>query len=490
MDETVRTAPFEHHVGSQPTHDGDTGTKLGDAGQNSKQNAEIENNTRGDRGLHNKKYGKQSFASLFKDNRAPVEASLLRYIQPLAGELIIGSEEIESVEKTFGYCLVGYVMGPRPSAFTVLNFIKRWGGNVKFLFKENGWIKFKFSSELERDSVLNGGPYIISGRQLFLKQLPSCFLYSKEDMVFLPSWVQIYGLPADCWTVPALSKIASVVGKPIHTDQLTISKKGSTYARVLVEIDAKKTRIWDYPVILPTGVSTVVKFKYEMDPKFCSTCNSLGHLTGQCGMNNQKNINTQHMKPNEIKINNSTAAGKKDVTTIIEEPIKNSKDVPESSSTKENLPPMEAVTEQQNTASNKLIRDRGKAPVPMSKDYSEQQHDVFWDDDLLSCDGTERPLTREEDLNIDSDDLEDILSRVQTQDKEEWKIVSKKNRRNRSMNTNALPYSKAYSGTSSMDTEYVPIDPKSKKPMTGDLPRVFKKTIDEARRPDTASRSQ
>lgn len=131
------------------------------------------------------------------------------------------------MENTHGFCLLGYVYGTRPSPFAFVNFIKGWGDKAKFVYKENGWIKFQFPNATDRDRILSGGPYMIQGRQLFLKALPSCFLYSKEEMMLLPALVQILGLPAECWTTKALSKIASIVGKPIPTDKMTISKKGS-----------------------------------------------------------------------------------------------------------------------------------------------------------------------------------------------------------------------------------------------------------------------
>lgn len=168
---------------------------------------------------------------------------MLKYIAPPLGDIEIDMDEIDSVEKSFGFCLVGYVMEPRASPDVILNFIKGWGSDVKLFFEENGWIKFKFPNELDIDKILRGGLYMLRGRQLFLKIMPSCLLFSKEDMIFLPSWVQIFGLPTDCWTTQALSKVASVVGKLLHTDMLTISKKGSKYARVLVELDAKKPRV-------------------------------------------------------------------------------------------------------------------------------------------------------------------------------------------------------------------------------------------------------
>ncbi|XP_073050882.1 uncharacterized protein [Primulina eburnea] len=155
-----------------------------DKAMHKEQNTDESSKVDGDGTNAQKKHGIKSFASLFKDNRSLIEASMLNFIAPPVGEVEIGIEEIDSVEKSFGYCLVGYVMGPRLSPFAVLNFIKGWGGNVEFLFKDNGWIKFQFPNELERERVLDGGPYTILGRQLLFKKLPSCFLFTKEDMVF------------------------------------------------------------------------------------------------------------------------------------------------------------------------------------------------------------------------------------------------------------------------------------------------------------------
>lgn len=153
----------------------------------------------------------------------PRDSSQLHYVEQTEGDIKLELEEIDSIEDTHGFCLVGYVYGPRPGPYNFVNFAKGWGSNVKFIFKNNGWIKFIFPTAEDRERVLNGGPYMILGRRLFLKALPSCFLYSKDEMMLLPTRVQIFGLPAECWTIKALSKIASTVGKPLHTDNMTIN---------------------------------------------------------------------------------------------------------------------------------------------------------------------------------------------------------------------------------------------------------------------------
>ncbi|XP_073151836.1 uncharacterized protein [Henckelia pumila] len=222
-----------------------------------------------------------TFASLFRDNRLPEENCLLKFVPISEGPISLSFDEVENV-KILGPCLVGCVVGRKLNGYVVKEFVRQWGSKVRIEIHDSGWIMFFFSNEDEMKRVLEGGPYLVFGRHLFLKELPPCFLFRVEDMLMLPSWVQIHGLPADCWTTKSLSKIASVLGKPIHTDILTMSKGKSLFARVLVEMDSSKPRIYEYPIMLPNGILTNVRFVYETELKYCSKCNSLGHSFEQC----------------------------------------------------------------------------------------------------------------------------------------------------------------------------------------------------------------
>nr|TKS02381.1 hypothetical protein D5086_0000163680 [Populus alba] len=53
----------------------------------------------------------------------------------------------------------------------------------------------------------------------------------------VPVWIKFPSLPLCCWSPVCLSKIASVIGKPIQCDQFTSNLARMSYARVLVEID-------------------------------------------------------------------------------------------------------------------------------------------------------------------------------------------------------------------------------------------------------------
>jgi hypothetical protein len=58
------------------------------------------------------------------------------------------------------------------------------------------------------------------------------FDFSSEEMSRVPVWVKFPNLPLCCWSPTCLSKIASVLGKPIQCDQPTSTLCRISYARV------------------------------------------------------------------------------------------------------------------------------------------------------------------------------------------------------------------------------------------------------------------
>lgn len=77
-------------------------------------------------------------------------------------------------------------------------------------------------------------------------------------------------------TPPCLSKIASVLGKPIQYDQLTSNLSCLSYTRVLIKIDLRKELRHSIEVSLPFGPTLYQKVVYETLSKFCNFCHVLG----------------------------------------------------------------------------------------------------------------------------------------------------------------------------------------------------------------------
>jgi len=157
---------------------------------------------------------------------------------------------------------------------------------------ESGWLIFIFSSEIDMIEVLNGGPYYVFGRPLILKIMPEFFDFTTSDMVRMPIWVRFPNLPLQCWSPICLFKIASVLGKPVHTDTPTASMTRLSYARVLVEIDLLSDMPTSINLILPNVMPMSQRVIYKSLPWFCKQSKSLGHTISTC----TKNSNHKHKK--------------------------------------------------------------------------------------------------------------------------------------------------------------------------------------------------
>ncbi|KAL9384427.1 hypothetical protein Peur_021437 [Populus x canadensis] len=181
------------------------------------------------------------------------------------------------------YCLIGYVAGKYPGYASLLQFIsKHWPHAARFTMHDSGWLIFAFTSELAMLETLSAGPYFVFGRPLILKIMPEFFDFQANDMTKLPTWVKLPNLPLRCWTPLCLSKIGSMIGKPIHCDIPTATMSRLSYARILVEVDLLQELPNAIQVVLPNGTPLSQQVIYESLPKFCKRCRVIGHSANTC----------------------------------------------------------------------------------------------------------------------------------------------------------------------------------------------------------------
>jgi len=179
--------------------------------------------------------------------------------------------------------LIGFIAGKFPGYTSLSQYVhSAWKCNVNFSMHDSSWLIFKFESESDMNEVLNGGPYSVYGRLLILKTMPDFFDFDTSDLIRMPVWVRFPNLPLQCWSPLCLSKLASVIGKPVHSDSPTTSMTRLSYARVLIDIDLLAELPSSIDITLPNGVTKSQAVIYESLPKFCKQCKTLGHSTSAC----------------------------------------------------------------------------------------------------------------------------------------------------------------------------------------------------------------
>ncbi|KAG6502753.1 hypothetical protein ZIOFF_035040 [Zingiber officinale] len=196
------------------------------------------NGNGGDKKPQQKKY----WANLFKDNRKTKLALSLDQYKAKRERLSFDYDDIDSVEDALGFYLAGCFTGPHPGIDGVKNIGAHWKIKHTYLLHINGWAVYRFDTKEDREKILQGELYFIFDIPIFLKIMSRCFLFN-EECCFVPTWIQIHGLPSDCWTQKVLSMIGLEVGKPLYTDNLTRTRDQLEYARLFVEISTIGERV-------------------------------------------------------------------------------------------------------------------------------------------------------------------------------------------------------------------------------------------------------
>lgn len=137
---------------------------------------------------------------------------------------------------------------------------------------------FQFQDEKTRQDVLKNGPYLIYIKPLLIKYMTCLFYFGSASISILPMQVTLLGLPCDIWN----AKVCSKIGTPFYTDALTGTKKCISFARVLIDVNLAKELVREVAIILPNGILGKQAVIYENLPKFCTSCNVIGHYTDFC----------------------------------------------------------------------------------------------------------------------------------------------------------------------------------------------------------------
>ncbi|XP_020255648.1 uncharacterized protein LOC109832661 [Asparagus officinalis] len=176
------------------------------------------------------------------------------------------------------------------------NFIKKaWSplATPEILLLKSGLFLFRFNTKEEMNDIMENGPWFFGSRPILLKFWTIEEEIEKSFENTYPIWIQLPGLRLNLWNTKCLSKIASVIGKPIATDKLTANRQRLLYARVLVEVKM--------PSMLPDHISIQgsngkminQRVQYEWKPKWCDYCKQLGHDAKFC----RRQIRTQRWVP-------------------------------------------------------------------------------------------------------------------------------------------------------------------------------------------------
>ncbi|XP_019233206.1 PREDICTED: uncharacterized protein LOC109213825 [Nicotiana attenuata] len=125
------------------------------------------------------------------------------------------------------------------------------------------------------------------------------FKFDPGSVSVIPLWITFPSLPLGFWSTEALSKLASVVGKPLYTEKITAEMEKVSYARVLVETDISQPLPDSFEMQTKKGV-ILQQIEYEWKPKFCCECIKFGHNSDDCWLKEkQRKVDEGRAQPKE-----------------------------------------------------------------------------------------------------------------------------------------------------------------------------------------------
>lgn len=190
--------------------------------------------------------------------------------------------------------IVGYFLHSKLPFKVVEPIAKRLWGNMglqNVFLHAKGYYIFKFQTVADRDNVLASGSWHFASKIIALQPWKEGVEYSKPECEKFPVWVKLSNIPLSYWSAEGISYIASGIGKPLFTDDMTSKLSLLNYARVCIEIEATFSFPPSISVVVLNDDSSddivvPIDVEYQSRPPSCPSCKLFGHSLLKCPKSN------------------------------------------------------------------------------------------------------------------------------------------------------------------------------------------------------------
>lgn len=133
-------------------------------------------------------------------------------------------DEIEHEANKWKFAVILYVIGESPTISYLRTYLRNQcsiEGEVGIYYHNDGYFVVRCGSEVEKERLLFDGPYMIGSRPVIIKEWKANFCLEEEVLREVPLWIRLPNQPLNCWSVDSLSRIGSVLGRPLCADECT-----------------------------------------------------------------------------------------------------------------------------------------------------------------------------------------------------------------------------------------------------------------------------
>lgn len=110
------------------------------------------------------------------------------------------------------------------------NFVSK----PQLLYHDDGYYIFKFATLMDRDLVMQSRPYTFWNRLFILQNWTIDFEFNPNCLNNISLLVKFPIIRLGYRSFDSLSKLSSVVGRPMYIDKFTTALEHISYARILI----------------------------------------------------------------------------------------------------------------------------------------------------------------------------------------------------------------------------------------------------------------
>ncbi|KAM3290757.1 hypothetical protein P3S67_019046 [Capsicum chacoense] len=180
---------------------------------------------------------------------------------------------------------------------------------------KNGVIVVRVETVIGKQEVLQGGIYHFDNKPLIVKEWSPKLEFTKEELETIPIWIKFPELDFKYWSKSVLSKLGSMIGKPLMVDHKTEERNGLKFARLLVEVELGAHLPDEVQFKNKKGKVVVQAVQYDWKPLLCNFRKRYGYEENECRIKKKvpKPINVagvvtkgpaQQDPPHEVKNDN------------------------------------------------------------------------------------------------------------------------------------------------------------------------------------------
>ncbi|KAJ8421613.1 hypothetical protein Cgig2_010180 [Carnegiea gigantea] len=177
------------------------------------------------------------------------------------------------------------VIGSNPPFEIIQNYIRKIWAHYeidKILQVRKGLFLARFVHHQNKTTVESKGFYFFGNKPFVVKGWNLELEMHTGNLKSIPLWIRLPNLELKYWSISSLSKIGSLIGIPIKTDQYTISKTMIQYARLLIEVPIEGPFPDYVDFFNEKGQLIRQQVQFDWKPTKCTHCHMLGHTNDIC----------------------------------------------------------------------------------------------------------------------------------------------------------------------------------------------------------------